>query len=125
MRDQHGNPLEGAEVTFAVTAGGGTLSTETAATDAEGRAAATLTLGREPGMSTVEVTVSGLEPVVFTATARATPDFDLDSSVGPDDYLLFVDAFGGSDPVFDLDGSGTVDLTDFFLFAESYGQPAP
>ena len=28
------------------------------------------------------------------------------------------------DPRFDLDGSGTVDFADFFLFAEHFGQPA-
>ena len=123
VRDQHGNLLEGAEVTFAVTAGGGTLSAGTAVTDAEGRAAATLTLGDELGVCAVQVSVAGLEPVVFTATARATPDFDLDGSVGPDDYLLFAAAFAGTDPRFDLDGDGSVDLTDFFLFAESFGQP--
>ena len=36
---------------------------------------------------------------------------------------LFAEAFGGSDPRFDLDGSGSVDFADFFLFAESFGQP--
>ena len=49
VRDQHGALLEGAEVIFAVTAGGGTLSAAVDTTDAQGRAAATLTLGRDPG----------------------------------------------------------------------------
>ena len=69
--DQNGAPLAGATVTFAVTAGGGTLSTTTAATDADGRAAATLTLGSQPGPNTVEATVAELEPVTFTATVLA------------------------------------------------------
>ena len=30
----------------------------------------------------------------------------------------------GSDPRFDLDGSGSVDFADFFLFADHFGQPA-
>ena len=66
--DQHGDPLAGATVTFAVTAGGGTLSVTTAATDADGRAATTLTLGPQPGTNTVEATVDRLEPLTFTAT---------------------------------------------------------
>ena len=49
VKDQKSQPLEGAQVTFAVTAGGGTLSVTTATTDANGRAATALTLGRDPG----------------------------------------------------------------------------
>ena len=67
--DQDGSAFAGAVVTFAVTAGGGTLSAATATTDANGRAATTLTLGSEPGPNAVEATVAGLEPVSFTATA--------------------------------------------------------
>ena len=122
VRDQYGDLLEGAEVTFEVTAGGGRVSAGVDTTDAEGRAVTTLTLGRIPGTNTVEVTVSGLDPVTFTATARATPDFDLDGEVGFPDFFLFAEAFGGSDPRFDLDGSGEVDLADFLLFAEHFGE---
>ena len=39
--DQNGDPLAGATVTFAVTAGEGTLSATTAATDADGHGAST------------------------------------------------------------------------------------
>ena len=73
VRDQNGDPLAGATVTFSVTAGGGTLSTTTATTDANGQAAATLTLGREPETVTVTATVTDLEPVTFTATGLAVP----------------------------------------------------
>ncbi len=124
VRDQNGDPLEGAQVTFAVTAGEGMLSAATATTDANGRAATTLTLGREPETVTVVATVAGLEPVTFTATAEATPDFDGDGETGFSDFFLFADAFGGSDPRFDLDGSGSVDFGDFFLFADHFGDPA-
>ena len=126
VRDQNGDPFEGARVTFAVTAGDGTLSTATATTDARGRASTTLTLG-ELGINTVEVgvefTVAEVEPVAFTATAKANPDFDGDGEVGLADFFFFAEAFGGSDPRFDLDASGSVDFADFFLFAESFGQP--
>ena len=124
VRDQAGAAYAGAAVIFSVTAGGGTLSARTAATDAEGRASTTLTLGNQPGTNIVRVTVAELDAVTFTATAEATPDFDDDGEVGFSDFFLFAEAFGGSDPRFDLDGSGSVDFSDFFLFAESFGQPA-
>ena len=124
VRDENGVVYAGVPVTFSFTAGGGTLSVETAATDSSGRAATTLTLGSKPGTNTVEVTVAGLEPLTFTATAEATPDFNGDGVTDFSDFFLFAEAFGGSDPRFDLDGSGSVDFADFFLFAESFGQPA-
>ena len=40
------------------------------------------------------------------------------------DFFLLAEAFGGSDPRFDLDGDGAVDFSDFLLFAEHFGQPA-
>ena len=127
VRDQNGDLFEGARVTFAVTAGDGTLSTSTATTDARGRASTTLTLGEELGAYMVEVVVEAavaeVERVSFTATARANPDFDGDGEVGFADFFLFAEAFGGSDPRFDLDASGDVDFADFFLFAESFGRP--
>ena len=67
--DEDGAGIAGAVVTFSVTAGGGTLSSTTATTDANGRARSTLALGSEPGTNTVTATVAGLEPVTFTATA--------------------------------------------------------
>ena len=67
--DQDGSAFVGAVVSFSVTAGGGTLSTATVTTDANGRARSTLTLGFDPGPNTVSATVEGLEPVTFTATA--------------------------------------------------------
>ena len=122
--DQTGAAFAGATVTFAVTAGEGTLSATTATTDENGRAASTLTLGNLPGTNTVTVSVAGLDPVTFTASAEATPDFDGDGETGFSDFFLMADAFGGNDPRFDLDGSGSVDFGDFFLFADHFGQPA-
>ncbi len=121
--DQTGTAFAGAPVTFTVTGGDGTLSATTATTDANGRAATTLTLGSQPGTNTVTVSVGGLEPVTFTATAEAASP-DGDGETGFSDFFLLADAFGGSDPRFDLDGSGTVDFGDFFLFADHLGQPA-
>ncbi len=124
VRDQNGNPLASAQVTFAVASGGGTLSTTTATTDSSGRASSTLTLGRGSGTNTVEVTVAELEPVIFSALAETSTDFDGDGVTNFADFFLFADAFGGTDPRFDLDGSGVVDFGDFFIFADAFGQPA-
>ncbi len=61
VRNQSGNPLPNANVSFSVTSGGGTPSVTNAATDSNGRAESTLTLGQNPGTNTVEVTVTGIE----------------------------------------------------------------
>ena len=71
VRDQNGDLLAGAQVAFTVTAGGGTLSSASATTNANGQATTTLTLGSEPGTNTVTATVEGLEPVTFTAVGYA------------------------------------------------------
>ena len=69
VQDENGSAVEGVQVTFTVTEGGGTLSSTTSTTDANGQAATTLTLGSQPGPNTVAAAVEGLEPVTFTATA--------------------------------------------------------
>lgn len=72
-------PVAGATVQWQVTGGGGSLSSTTSTTDANGRASTTLTLGPNPGTNTVATTatVSGasIGSVTFTATgqAQATP----------------------------------------------------
>ena len=123
LLDQNGQPLPETPVSFAVTEGEGTLSVQGAATDESGQASAILTLGPNPGAHAIQATVESLDPVRFTATAEATPDFDGDGVAGFSDFFLFAEAFGSSDPRFDLDSSGSVDLPDFFLFAEHFGQP--
>lgn len=82
--DQNGSAFTGAVVTFSVTAGGGTLSSTTATTDANGRARSTLTLGSGPETNTVTATVAGLEPVTFTAIGQATADSDGEEDDGED-----------------------------------------
>ena len=127
VRDQYGDPVAGATVVFTVTAGGGTLSDTTVTTNADGRAATTLTLGSRPGPNAVEATIDDLEPVAFTATARAASDFDGDGTVGFGDFLQFAAQFGlsqnddGYDARFDLDGNGAVGFSDFVIFAGAFG----
>lgn len=67
--DQRGGLMPGVSVRFTVT-GGGSLGATTATTDASGVASAvSWRLGPTPGTQTVTATVTGLTPVVFTATA--------------------------------------------------------
>ena len=71
--DEDGAAMAGVGVSFTVTAGGGTLLSATATTNADGRARTWLTLGSELGTNTVEATVEGLEPVTFTAIGQESP----------------------------------------------------
>lgn len=121
VRDQHGQPFADAIVTFEINGPEGTPSTIRDTTDSSGRASTTLTLGAVTGTYEVVARVDGLEPVTFTAAARANPDFDGDGEVGFSDFFLFTEAFGSGNPRFDLDASGRVDFADFFLFAEHFG----
>ncbi|HEU0298424.1 MAG TPA: hypothetical protein VFR37_03200 [Longimicrobium sp.] len=75
VNDQLGEPLAGASVDFAVTAGGGTVGTASATTDAGGVATSgSWVLGPVAGQNTVTATVAGLAPVVFTATSSPAQD---------------------------------------------------
>ena len=71
VRDQNAVAFAGVPVAFSVTAGGGSLSTTTDATDSDGRASTRLTLGAA-GANTVKaiIDVSDIDKsVTFTATA--------------------------------------------------------
>jgi hypothetical protein len=81
VTDASGNPVSGVSVTFAVTAGGGSIAPTTAiTTDGSGIAALTSwTLGTTAGTNTLTATVTGSDPAVTTtitatATAGAEPD---------------------------------------------------
>ena len=72
VTDAHGNPLPGVAVTFAVTAGGGSIPAAVVDTNGEGIAAVgSWTLGTAPGPNTLTASASGLSgsPFVFNATA--------------------------------------------------------
>ncbi len=72
VRDGAGNVLPGVRVSFAVTAGGGSIVSTAATTDMSGRASAgSWTLGTAPGENAVEASVGGLAPVRFAADAGA------------------------------------------------------
>jgi len=70
--DSEGNPIEGATVNFAASAGGGSVSPASVATGSNGRAATEWTLGTLAGAHTVTATpASGSGNAAFTATANA------------------------------------------------------
>ncbi len=62
-------PLPGIALTWAVTAGGGSVSPSVALTDSTGKAEATWTLGSTVGPQTATATLAGFQPISFSATA--------------------------------------------------------
>ncbi|HET7461808.1 MAG TPA: leishmanolysin-related zinc metalloendopeptidase [Longimicrobium sp.] len=72
LMDRLGNGVPGQTLTFAVTTGGGALSSTTAVTAADGTAAVNWTLGPGTGGQTVTVTFGAVPAKVFGATAIAT-----------------------------------------------------
>jgi len=73
VADAGGNAVSGVTVTFAVTAGGGSLSATTVSTNTSGLASSTLTLGSGAGINTVTATSGSLSgsPVTFNATGSS------------------------------------------------------
>lgn len=66
------NPKSGVPVTFAVTSGGGSLSSTSGLTDATGRVSVQWTLGTGTGAQTVVASSPGLPAVTFTANSGAS-----------------------------------------------------
>ena len=68
VRDQNGDPISGRTVTWAVATGGGTLTSTSSLTNAQGVATMTYTAGAAAGAATVTATVGTLTPVTFNIT---------------------------------------------------------
>lgn len=73
VTDLYGNRVQGVEVRWAVTAGGGSVSPPASTTDAAGSASARWTLGAVVGANGLSAAVNGLPAAVFTATAAPPP----------------------------------------------------
>src|SRR6266545_302858 len=74
VQDQYGNPIPGASVTFAVSAGGGSVTGSPATSGADGVATVgSWTLGTTAGANTLSASTAGATPATFTATAAAGP----------------------------------------------------
>ncbi len=100
-QDENGSALAGISVTFAVTAGGGTLSTTITRTDENGRAQSTLILGPNLGTNTVEVSAVGIDGL---ATFHAIADTELPPTIA------------------DVNSDGLVNILDLILIASSFGK---
>jgi adhesin/invasin len=72
VRDSFANVVPGATVTWAATAGGGSVVPTSGTTNASGRSRTTWTLGPN-GTQTASATVGALTPVSFTATIPGGP----------------------------------------------------
>jgi hypothetical protein len=71
LADQHGNPNPGVAIGWTVTAGRGLASPASPTTDADGRAAASWTLGANQGVQTLQAAGGGFT-VSFQATGLAS-----------------------------------------------------
>ena len=73
VADGSGNPIAGVSLTFAVAAGGGSVSPTAATTAGNGQAQAAWILGTNPGTNTATASSAGLTTVTFAATATQVP----------------------------------------------------
>jgi hypothetical protein len=69
--DRLDNPIVDMDVAFTVVSGGGSVDPAAVATNSQGRAATTWTLGTSVGLNTAEASISGLAAVSFSATGAA------------------------------------------------------
>ena len=123
-QDENGSALTGVSVTFAVTAGGGTLSVTLTTTDSNGRAESTLTLGPNLGTNTVSVSAAGIESTLAfhaisdTEAPPITADVNNDGLVNVLDLILIASSLGqsGQNNV-DVNGDGVVSILDLVLAA--------
>lgn len=71
VKNASGSPIPGVSVTFAVTAGGGSITGASATTNISGVATVgSWTVGADAGTNTLSATVQGLSPVMIAVTAR-------------------------------------------------------
>src|SRR5688572_31210166 len=69
VKDRNGHPMQGVQVFFTVTAGGGTPRSASTRTDAGGTASVAWSLGWKPGANSV-IASAGNASVAFSATAE-------------------------------------------------------
>lgn len=58
--------------------------------------------------------------IAVGAPTLPTPDFDHDGHVNFSDFVIFAQAFGTDNALFDLDGDGRVNFRDLILFAQAF-----
>ena len=124
-QDENGFALSGVSVRFAVTVGGGTLSTTSTRTNANGRAQSSLTLGPNLGTNTVQVSAAGIEvPATFHAVSDTeapsiAADVNSDGSVNVLDLVVIASELGnaGTNLTVDVNRDGVVNILDLVLAA--------
>ena len=131
-QDENGSALAGVSVRFAVTTGGGALSTTITRTDENGRAQSTLTLGPNLGTNAVSVSATGIEGTVTfhalsdTESPPITADVNGDGSVNILDLVVIASALGnqGQNLAADVSGDGVVNILDLILVAGMFDDAA-
>ncbi len=73
VADSFGNGVPEIDVGFQVTGGGGSVGSASVKTDPAGIASTSWTLGPSIGDNALEVSVEGIDPIQFTATATSGP----------------------------------------------------
>ena len=117
---------------FAVTTGGGALSTTITRTDENGRAQSTLTLGPNLGTNAVSVSATGIEGTVTfhaisdTESPPIIADVNNDGSVNILDLVVIASALGnqGQNLAADVSGDGVVNILDLILVAGMFDDAA-
>jgi adhesin/invasin len=124
VKDAYGNAVAGATVTFAVTAGGGTVTGGSVVSSADGSATVgSWTVGTQPGSNTVSASVAGTTPVTFTATAVTGPPSQIvRASTDPQNATVGTAvASAPSVTVKDADGNPIAGVTVSFAVASGGG----
>lgn len=60
---------------------------------------------------------------ISSISGQETPspaDFNGDGTVDFSDFVVFAQAFGSADPQFDLNANGSVDFPDFLVFTQAF-----
>ena len=128
--DERGEPMVGRIVQFDILEGGGSLNAKTVATDAQGNARVTLTLGSSQGVNKVKASSERIQSwVLFMAVAtEAAPqlvaDVNGDGVTNLADLAIVAQAMGKpvENPRADVNGDGVVDAEDFALVAARLGE---
>ena len=124
-QDENGSALAEISVSFAVTAGDGTLSSTITRTDENGRAESTLTLGPNLGTNTVSVSAASIPGlVIFNAISDAESpsiiaEVNSDGSVNVLDLVVIASKLGnqGQNLEADVNRDGVINILDLILVA--------
>lgn len=86
---------------------------------------------KSQGTTTIEISSASLNGIQLPPQSlsrkvhllgRSPYDFNMDGLVDFTDFFLFADHFGQGDPSYDLNADGVVDFDDFFIFADNFSK---